>query len=272
MGSVFSPYYKRSGRGDPLDHCAINVALYGRGGHRWAMTERGRGAVARSTSRFAVGPSAVAFEDGALTLRLDERTAPVPSAIRGTVRLTPRAINRRAFALDPAGRHHWWPIAPSARVEVDLDRPDLSWSGGGYLDHNHGSEPLEAGFRSWDWSRASLTDGSAILYDTVGRDGRATSLALHVSTGGEVTELVPPAPARLPSTLWRLARGTRADTGTAPEVHATLEDTPFYARSLIGAELYGERVVAMHESLSLDRFVSPVVQFMLPFRMPRRAT
>jgi carotenoid 1,2-hydratase len=26
---VFSPYYKKSGRGDPLDHCALNVALYG---------------------------------------------------------------------------------------------------------------------------------------------------------------------------------------------------------------------------------------------------
>jgi carotenoid 1,2-hydratase len=28
----------------------------------------------------------------------------------------------------------------------------------------------------------------------------------------------------------------------------------------------------MHESLSLDRFVQPVIQFMLPFRMPRRAS
>jgi carotenoid 1,2-hydratase len=30
-------------------------------------------------------------------------------------------------------------------------------------------------------------------------------------------------------------------------------------------------VVAMHESLSLDRFMRPWVQAMLPFRMPRRA-
>jgi carotenoid 1,2-hydratase len=268
---VFSPYYKRAGRRDPLEHCAINVALYGKGGHKWAMTERGRAAVSRSATHFRVGPSAIVFEDGTLTLRLDEQTAPIPSAIRGTVRLTPRALNRRAFALDPSGRHHWWPIAPSARIEVDLDEPGLTWSGSGYLDHNHGSEPLEAGFRSWDWSRASLTDGAAILYDTICRDGAATNLALHVSTTGEVTELVPPAQARLPSTFWRLARGTRVDAGTRPRLHTTLEDTPFYARSLIGAELFGEHVIAMHESLSLDRFASPVVQFMLPFRMPRRA-
>ena len=34
IGSVFSPYYafrRRSGRIDPLDHCALNVALYGGG-------------------------------------------------------------------------------------------------------------------------------------------------------------------------------------------------------------------------------------------------
>ena len=30
VGSVFSPYYAWRGRRDPLDHCAINVALYGR--------------------------------------------------------------------------------------------------------------------------------------------------------------------------------------------------------------------------------------------------
>ena len=35
IGSVFSPYYalaRRRGAGDPLDHCALNVALYGAGG------------------------------------------------------------------------------------------------------------------------------------------------------------------------------------------------------------------------------------------------
>ena len=49
----------------------------------------------------------------------------------------------------------------------------------------------------------------------------------------------------------------------------TLEDAPFYARSLVAAKLLGESVILMHESLSLDRFRMPVVQAMLPFRMPR---
>ncbi|MFX8883411.1 hypothetical protein ABTM86_19650, partial [Acinetobacter baumannii] len=50
VGSVFSPYYalaRRRGRGDPLNHCALNVAVYGNGTKHWAMTERRRGAIAR---------------------------------------------------------------------------------------------------------------------------------------------------------------------------------------------------------------------------------
>ena len=50
----------------------------------------------------------------------------------------------------------------------------------------------------------------------------------------------------------------------------TLEDTPFYARSLVGTRLFGHAATSVHESLDLDRFRSRIVQAMLPFRMPRR--
>jgi carotenoid 1,2-hydratase len=49
----------------------------------------------------------------------------------------------------------------------------------------------------------------------------------------------------------------------------TLEDAPFYARSVVASQLQGESVNAVHESLSLDRFRSGWVQVLLPFRMPR---
>jgi carotenoid 1,2-hydratase len=52
-------------------------------------------------------------------------------------------------------------------------------------------------------------------------------------------------------------------------VRTTLEDTPFYARSVLETEVFGKRATAMHESLSLTRFSKPWVQAMLPFRMPR---
>jgi carotenoid 1,2-hydratase len=64
----------------------------------------------------------------------------------------------------------------------------------------------------------------------------------------------------------------RADQGVQPDVIRTLEDGPFYARSQVRTKLYGEAADAFHESLDLDRFRSPLVRAMLPFRMPRRAS
>ena len=69
----------------------------------------------------------------------------------------------------------------------------------------------------------------------------------------------------LPRTMWRLHRTTRGEARVAK----TLEDTPFYARAVLAQRLFGEDVVGVHESLSLDRFKAPIVQAMLPFRMPR---
>jgi carotenoid 1,2-hydratase len=54
-------------------------------------------------------------------------------------------------------------------------------------------------------------------------------------------------------------------------VHEQLEDTPFYQRALLQFDYAGEPLLAFHETLSVPRLVSPVVQAMLPFRMPRRA-
>ena len=62
----------------------------------------------------------------------------------------------------------------------------------------------------------------------------------------------------------------RGDRGHA-SVIKTWEDAPFYARSTLASRLYGEQVVAVQESLDLRRFASPIVQFMLPYRMPREA-
>jgi carotenoid 1,2-hydratase len=77
------------------------------------------------------------------------------------------------------------------------------------------------------------------------------------------------APDRVPlsRTGWRIDRGLRSESDA--RAIRTLEDAPFYARSVVAAQLCGEPVMMMHESLSLDRFRRPVVQAMLPFRMPR---
>lgn len=275
VGSVFSPYYawaRRRRAADPRNHCALNVALYGERGRRWAMTERGRAALQQSPERLQIGPSAVSFDGDCLRVAIDEIAAPIPRRVRGEVRVYPKAVTTRDFAIDPKGRHRWWPIAPSARVEVELRQPALRWSGTGYHDMNSGSEPLERGFRRWDWSRAAVDDGTLILYDTSARDGRGEVLALRVDPRGEIEELPAPPRAPLPTTgIWRIPRCIRCEPETQARVTQTLEDTPFYARSLVRTGLLGRSVETFHESVELDRFASRWVQVLLPFRMPRVA-
>ncbi|MGZ5928438.1 MAG: hypothetical protein ACXWLX_04395 [Rhizomicrobium sp.] len=270
VGSVFSPYYAWCGRRDPLNHCAVNVALYGGPDARWAMTERGRDCVQRDPRNLRIGPSALRWQSGALRIDVDEIGAPLPRRIRGTIRVTPSGLTARSFSLDEAGNHVWQPIAPRAHIDVKLEQPDMRWSGTGYLDSNFGAEPLEKGFSRWSWSRAHLNKDTVVLYDAARRDGTDTAMALRFASNGAVQSLAPPPAAHLPSTAWRVARPTRADRGHAVQLVQTLEDTPFYARSRIQTQLYGEQSEIFHESLILDRFASPVVRMMLPFRMPRR--
>jgi carotenoid 1,2-hydratase len=270
IGSAFSPYYKwarRGGEADPENHCAINVALYG-DAKRWAMTERGRGLAARSAEHFKVGPSSLRWDGGALVIDIAETAMPIPFAVRGTVRLMPEAFCAHTEVLDAAGHHRWRPICPNLRVEASFESPGQDWSGTGYLDSNWGDVPLDQGFASWHWSRAPLKDGAAILYDMRRSDGSGHAFALKVGRGGEASRVPLPKEESLPKTGWRISRATRSD-GPA-RVAKTLEDTPFYARSLIASRLLGEDTVSVHESISFDRFRLPIVQAMLPFRMPRR--
>ncbi|WPZ36804.1 carotenoid 1,2-hydratase [Thalassobaculum sp. OXR-137] len=266
---MFSPYYAWAGRRDPENHCAVNVALYGRDADRWAMTERGRGALDRTQDRFTLGRSSLHWSGSALTITLDERATPHLTPIRGTVTLSPEAMPGRQFPLDPEGRHQWRPIAPLARIEVDLDSPETRWSGHGYLDANHGSDPLEAGFRRWDWSRLRQDGTATVLYDAERRDGGDLRLALRFGADGTVEPFTPPPQICLSDGFWGVRRNTRADTSNGAAILRVLEDSPFYTREVLETRLGGERLAAIHESLDLDRFAHPVVKLMLPFRMPR---
>lgn len=269
IGSVFSPYYGWAGRQDPTNHCALNVALYGRP-HRWSMTERGRRSLRREPQKLVLGPNALSWGEDGLTIRIDDVTAPIPSRLKGKVTVRPGPFTDRSFVLDGNGRHRWWPVSPAARVDVVMECPFLKWSGAGYFDTNAGDEPLESGFRRWAWSRAPLSDGrAAILYEGTRIDGAPFSLAVAVAPDGTITDFEAPPTAALPRTLWRIDRATRADEGHKPTVVETLEDTPFYARSLIRSHLLGQPVVAMHEALDCERLARKAVRLMLPFRMPR---
>ncbi len=253
---------------EPLNHCALNVALYTKDRNRWAMTERPRRAVQLSETSLAIGPSSLFWNGEALTFQINEITSPFPSRIRGTVRLYPAAVTNEVTCLDINGLHRWRSIAPCSHVEVDLEHPSLKWSGAGYLDSNDGDAPLENTFESWNWSRASLHNhDTAVLYDVLNRDGTRLSLGRRFDSKGGIQDFPVPAAVRMTDSAWRLARETNTDK--LPAVLRSLEDGPFYSRSVISSHLLDEPVTAIHESLNLDRFRSPWVQMLLPFRMPR---
>ncbi len=272
MGSVFSPYYAwalRSGPADPNNHCALNVALYSRSARRWAMTERGARHCSRDAERFVLGPSQLHWDGQALHIHIDEVALPLPRRIHGRITLHPGTLFNFSTPLHPGGRHRWGPLAPSARVEVDLAQPAQRWSGSAYLDSNEGDEPIARAFTEWDWSRSPLPDGStAVLYDLEPGTPQERLLALRFGTDGRVETFQAPPRQRLARTLWGIPRRMRSDG--AVRIAQQLEDTPFYQRAVLHSQLLGVQVESFHETLNVPRLVSPVVQAMLPWRMPRR--
>lgn len=236
------------------------------------MTERSRVALDRSASRLAIGPSALAWNGRCLEIDIDEIANPLPRRVQGRVRVHPPGLSRYHVALDAAGRHRWGPISACARIEVEMQSPALRWQGSAYFDSNEGDEPIVTPFTRWDWLRAPLADGStAVVYDVQPKQGAERVIAARFFPDGR-SEPFEPAPRQpLPRSGWQVARAVRAEPGgAAPRVLRTLEDTPFYNRSLLDTQLCAERVTAMHESISLPRLDSTAVRCLLPWRMPRR--
>jgi carotenoid 1,2-hydratase len=274
VGSVFSPYYAWALDKNPAtaaeNHCALNVALYGDAGRRWTMTERSAASVQRSRSAFRLGPSSLQWDGSSLRIDIDEVGMPIPQRVRGRVRVWPRGLSLFQAPLDDGGRHRWGPIAPCARIEVELDRPGARWRGEAYLDSNEGDEPITRPFTEWDWSRAALKDGStAVIYDVRQKTGGDRVIAQRFKPDGSSESFDAPPRQALPRTAWRINRTMRSEPGEPARVQQTLEDTPFYVRSVLDSQLFGERVTSVHETLNVPRVVSTPVRLMLPWRMPR---
>lgn len=233
------------------------------------MTERGRATLARSADMLTIGPSGLRWDGDALVIDIDEVTAPIPSRIRGQVRIEAAAFFGDPYPLDMGARHHWRPLMPRAPVSVTLDKPGLSWRGEAYVDSNYGEEPLEDAFIDWRWSRAHLRRDTVVLYEGRRRDGTSFAQALRFAAEGGVAGVDLLDEVVLPKTGWRMPRVTRADPTHRVTVRKTWEDTPFYARTALSTHMFGEAADAVHESLSLERLRSPVVRLMLPWRMPR---
>jgi carotenoid 1,2-hydratase len=271
LGNVFSPRYFRArqvrGLTSPLDFSAMNVALVTRRASSWVMTERGAHAVERSADHLRIGTSSLSVLGDELVVSIDERSAPWGARLRGTIRFSPLVGSSAELRLDRLGRHVWTPLSPYGRISVELDEPRLRFTGTGYFDANAGAEPLEHAFSSWSWSRFGSGDGATVAYDVRLRDGTEESRGVLVDRHGVARPLTDAASAPLPSTRFGLPRHARTRERATVRLVRTLEDGPFYARSLLASEDGGRRMLGVHETVSLDRFAAPWVRFLLPFRM-----
>ncbi len=277
VGSVFSPYYALARRlqgdqVDPENFCALNVALYGKGGKRWTMTERGRQHIQRSAHHYQIGPSRLHWTGQELIIDIDEINVPWPQRVRGRVTVRPEGLCRFVTPLDNEGLHRWGPIAPCSRVQVEMESPGVNWRGHAYMDSNEGDEPVEQGFWSWDWARAEMANGdTSVVYDVRPKKGPGRVVSQRFSPDGRHQPFEAPGRYPLPASAWRIQRAMCSEASAGPEIVSTLEDTPFYARSLLKTQLLGEDLTAVHETLDIPRLVSWPVRLMLPWKMPRRA-
>lgn len=269
IGSVFSPWYRWSGRRDPENHCCINVATYGPGS-RFTMTDRGRAALVRSEHEFRVGPSRMIWTGRQLVVEIDEVSSPpVISRVRGRIVITPSAITGVQLMLGEG--HVWRPFAPVARIDVDLTQGHR-WSGHGYFDANFGPTALERDFRFWTWGRYPTRGGATCFYDAERADGSVLAEAVRFGADGSAERLTAPPPLhRFRRSLWAVRRETRGDAGCKPRQVMAMLDAPFYCRSVVETVLEGEICHGVHEALDLRRFASPLLMPMLAVRVPRRA-
>lgn len=271
IGSVFSPWYRWSGRKDPANHVCFNVATYGPGG-RFTMTDRGRSALRRSPNCLTVGPSSMRWTGSDLVIDINETSSlPVVSRVRGRITVTPQAINDRELALTSDGTHIWRPFAPVSDITVELDAPGWQWHGHGYFDANFGTRALEDDFSRWTWGRFPTGSGATCFYDAKRLDGSMLGTGLHFTPEGHVEAIEMPPKQRFRRSLWAVARETRGDVGTQPRQVMNMLDAPFYSRSMVETTIDGETCTGVHEALDLVRFRSPFLKPMLAMRVPRRA-
>ena len=113
-----------------------------------------------------------------------------------------------------------------------------------------------------------MREGAVVCYEGERSDGSLFASAIRFNAQGLPEEAELPQMAELPRSKWGIERRTRSEIGLS-RVQRAWEDTPFYSRAELTSQLYGEQVVAVQESLDMRRFANPIVQFMLPYRMPR---
>jgi len=234
------------------------------------MTDRGEAALRQSRDVFEVGPSKLTWAGDRLVIDVDEMASPpLPGRVKGRITVRPSALTGVELPLHPDDTHVWRPFAPTAAIEVELNR-GWEWRGHGDFDANFGTRALEDDFRFWTWGRFPVPGGAACFYDAERRDGGRLAIGAKFTESGKLETIDVPRVAPFARSLWAVRRETRADPGYRPRQVKAMLDAPFYSRSVVRTKINGVETDGVHEALDLDRFASPLLKPMLALRVPRR--
>jgi carotenoid 1,2-hydratase len=262
-GALFSPHYaRRAGRGaSPLEHCAVNFALYRNGKPvSWAFSEYG---CERTTSddTLTIGRSTWRYDRERIVIDVDERSVLWGRPVRASLVLVPLCAPADPVRLHPDLPHEWRALA--ARCDAELTIDGIRFRGLGYHDTNHGEELLGERLHAWRWARVHDEKTTWISYDVPGTDAISVIASAHSVS---VTR-APLAASVDRKTAWRLAVPRTISVG-GHQIAATsaLESSPFYAR-LEGREgnLHG-----LVEVADFARFLRPSIRWMARMRLRRR--
>ncbi|HEX8825153.1 MAG TPA: carotenoid 1,2-hydratase [Archangium sp.] len=266
VGSLFSPRYSVGARrgARPLEHCAVNFALYHQGvRRRWVLSEYPVASVQRWGRALRIGRSLLEYApDGTVRMEVDERCAPFGGAVRARLVLEPQVPAAEEVQLVPGLPHYWRALAPRAKARLEVASEGVVAEGLGYHDSNHGEELLGERLPGWHWARVHGPEETVVDYHLPAGVAPLRVTASAVGTKSERSPL--PTEARPTSlTNWGLRVPAHLYAGgTVVGAPRLLESSPFYARV---AARRGE-VDVMGEVADFRRFHSPFIRWMAHFR------
>jgi len=268
LGSLFSPRYSVAARrgGRPLEHSAVNFALYHEGVRRlWVLSEYPR-AELESPGRLRIGRSTLTYSDsgsdaGTVRMEVEDWTAPWGRPVRARLTLEPMTPVGEVVRLMPELPHYWQALAPRARARLEVPSLGVEADGLGYHDTNHGDELLGARLPGWHWARTHREGETLVDYDLPeGPPLRVVACERGVRCErGEVR--ASPRPTTI--TGWGLRVPSRLHAGNEVVGEPRLlESSPFYAR----LEARQGALDSLGEVADFRRFHSPFIRWMAHFR------
>jgi len=259
VGSVFSARYAARRDARPLQHCAVNFALYRHGVRQsWVLSEYA-GAASDGRS-LHIGNSRLCYQpDGSVDFFVRARGAPFGSLTKAALTLRPDGPGLPHQALVPGLSHRWAPVVPRARATLRLPLLGEVLEGVGYHDSNAGDVPLGTDLPGWNWARVHTQAATYVHYQLAD----AQALVLSATEAEAHLDRQPASPGPAVRTGWGLSVPSALQAGpvrlVAPRL---LESSPFYAR----LEASHQDDHALGEVADFRRFRSPLIRWMAHFR------